>query len=246
MIQPPLFGYINPLVPDNYVRPPLLDFLLQAARHPDQPFTVILDEMNLSHPEQYFAPVLSAMESGERLRLHNEGDSFDGVPCTIAYPTNVAFIGTVNMDETTHGISDKVLDRAFTLEFWDVNLEEYSGWEVDGLKAADVATVKGCLAGLLQALAPERMHFGWRTVEDVLSYLALASQAPEFDLITALDDVVYARVLPKLRGSETNRLHDALQKTITVLDKQGLSRSCAKVSALKADLADTGMMRFWR
>ncbi|MES9887332.1 MAG: hypothetical protein ABW140_11005, partial [Candidatus Sedimenticola sp. 6PFRAG1] len=126
----PLFGYINPLMPDNYVRPPLLDFLLQAATHPDQAFTVILDEMNLSHPEQYFAPVLSAMESGERLRLHNEGDSFDGVPSTIPYPANVAFIGTVNMDETTHGISDKVLDRAFTLEFWDVDLDEYPGWHV--------------------------------------------------------------------------------------------------------------------
>ena len=242
----PLFGYINPLMPDNYVRPTLLDFLLQAARHPDQPFTVILDEMNLSHPEQYFAPVLSAMESGERLRLHNEGDSFDGVPSTIAYPANVAFIGTVNMDETTHGISDKVLDRAFTLEFWDVNLDEYPGWQVDGLKAVDVSTVKGCLAELLKSLSPERMHFGWRTVEDVLSYLTLASQGPEFNLTSALDDVVYARVLPKLRGSESNRLHDALQKTITVLEQQGLSRSCAKVRALKADLADTGMMRFWR
>ena len=242
----PLFGYINPLVPDSYVRPPLLDFLLLAVRHPDQPFIVILDEMNLSHPEQYFAPVLSAMETGERLRFHNEGESFDGVPCTIAYPSNVAFIGTVNMDETTHGISDKVLDRAFTLEFWDIDLDQYPGWKVDGLTVADVAIAKECLGDLLQALAPERMHFGWRTVEDVLSYLAIASQATEFDLIEALDDVVYARVLPKLRGSESNRLHEALQKTITLLDQQGLKRSSAKVRTLKTDLADTGMMRFWR
>ena len=121
----PLFGYINPLIPDKYERPPLLDFLLRAARYPHQAFTVILDEMNLSHPEQYFAPVLSAMESGEALRLHNEGDTFDGVPAVIPYPPNVAFIGTVNMDETTHGISDKVLDRAFTLEFWNIDLDSY-------------------------------------------------------------------------------------------------------------------------
>ena len=150
------------------------------------------------------------------------------------------------MDETTHGLSDKVLDRAFTLEFWDVNLDEYPSWKVEGLSTSDVSKVKGCLAELLQALAPERMHFGWRTVEDVLSYLALASQSPGFELTAALDDVVYARVLPKLRGSESNRLHDALQKTITVLEQHGLSRSCAKVKTLKADLADTGMMRFWR
>src|SRR5690606_34253647 len=64
-----LFGYINPLQKDHYVRPPLLDFLLLAATNPHIPFIVILDEMNLSHPEQYFAPILSSMESGDRLRL---------------------------------------------------------------------------------------------------------------------------------------------------------------------------------
>ncbi|MES9887331.1 MAG: hypothetical protein ABW140_11000, partial [Candidatus Sedimenticola sp. 6PFRAG1] len=83
---------------------------------------------------------------------------------------------------------------------------------VDGLNEADISKVKECLAELLQSLAPERLHFGWRTVEDVLSYLVLASQGDEFNLTAALDDVVYARVLPKLRGSESNRLHDALQQ----------------------------------
>ena len=47
---------------------------------------------------------------------------FDGVPADVRYPSNLVIIGTVNMDETTHGISDKVLDRAFTIEFWDVDL----------------------------------------------------------------------------------------------------------------------------
>ncbi|MFO7593222.1 MAG: hypothetical protein R6X15_04150 [Pseudomonadota bacterium] len=242
----PLFGYINPLRPDSYVRPPLLDFLLLAAQHPEQPFTVILDEMNLSHPEQYFAPVLSAMESGERLRLHNEGAAFDGVPATIGWPANVAFIGTVNMDETTHGISDKVLDRAFTLEFWDVNLDDYPAWQREVLDDTAVAKVRACLGELLQVLAPERLHFGWRTVEDVLSYLDMAAHASSFELDAALDDVIYARVLPKLRGTDSNRLHDALQNTIAVLQQHGLERSRTKVQSLKTDLADTGMMRFWR
>ncbi len=242
----PLFGYINPLVPDNYVRPPLLDFLLLAATHPSQPFTVILDEMNLSHPEQYFAPLLSAMESGDRLRLHNEGQSFDGVPSTIPYPNNVAFIGTVNMDETTHGLSDKVLDRAFTLEFWEINLADYPNWGEFDLSSSDIAKVRSCLEELLTVLAPERLHFGWRTVGDVLSYLALASKAEHYNLISALDDVIYARVLPKLRGSESQRLHDALDKTAAVLKGQGLLRCSVKVNSLKVDLADTGLMRFWR
>lgn len=242
----PLFGYINPLVADNYIRPRFLDFLLVATSQPDQPFVVILDEMNLSHPEQYFAPVLSSMESGSDLVLHNEGDAFDGVPNKIPYPKNVAFIGTVNMDETTHGISDKVLDRAFTLEFWDINLDDYPKWEVHELPAAAVNEVKGCLGALLAALAPVRMHFGWRTVEDVLSYLSVASRFNDFVLKVAMDDVVYARVLPKLRGAESTRIHEALQKTIEVLRARELVRCCNKVENLKNDLAETGMMRFWR
>ncbi|MFC6670783.1 McrB family protein [Marinobacterium aestuariivivens] len=242
----PLFGYINPLQPDNYVRPPLLDFLLSAAQHPDQPFTVILDEMNLSHPEQYFAPVLSAMESGDRLRLHNEGDAFDGVPDTIAYPANVAFIGTVNMDETTHGLSDKVLDRAFTLEFWDIDLDSYPNWAAHGLETEHVKRAQGCLQALAKVLSPMRLHFGWRTVEDVLTYLSLASKSNGYDFSVMLDDVVYARVLPKLRGSESARLHDTLQQAMAVLEEHGLSRSRAKVASLRNDLTETGMMRFWR
>ncbi|KGD61444.1 restriction endonuclease-like GTPase [Alcanivorax jadensis T9] len=242
----PLFGYINPLQRDHYVRSPLLDFLLKAVNRPDQPFMVILDEMNLSHPEQYFSPVLSAMESGEDLCLHNEGDSFDGVPGQIPFPANVAIIGTVNMDETTHGISDKVLDRAFTLEFWDISLDDYPRWGSFGLDAEELTTVQACLAGLLDALAPERLHFGWRTVEDVLSYLSLARQASGFSFVDSLDDVVYARVLPKLRGTESERLRMAMDETIKILDQHGLERSVNKVKSLKSDLADIGMMRFWR
>lgn len=241
----PLFGYINPLVADNYIRPRFLDFLLVATNQQDQPFVVILDEMNLSHPEQYFAPVLSAMESGSDLMLHNEGDAFDGVPNKIPYPKNVAFIGTVNMDETTHGISDKVLDRAFTLEFWDINLADYPKWDKHELTAEAVSEVKDSLGALLGALAPVRMHFGWRTVEDVLSYLSVASKSVDFDLKIAMDDVLYARVLPKLRGSESSRIHDALQKTIDVLRARNLTRCCNKVESLKNDLTETGIMRFW-
>jgi len=113
-----LLGYVNPLRGDSYISTPFLQFALRAERYPAQPHVAILDEMNLSHPEQYLAPLLSAMETGEPISLHTEGDTFDGVPSSLRYPSNLAIIGTVNMDETTHGLSDKVLDRAFTMEFW--------------------------------------------------------------------------------------------------------------------------------
>ena len=105
-----LLGYVDPLQGKSFVRTPFLEFLITASETPEQPFTVVLDEMNLSRPEQYLAPILSAMETDEALTLHSEGGSFNDVPSEVRYPSNLAIIGTVNMDETTHGISDKVLD----------------------------------------------------------------------------------------------------------------------------------------
>ncbi|OWF78661.1 McrB family protein [Yersinia alsatica] len=242
----PLLGYINPLRPESYTRTPLLNFLLEAANTPDKPFVIILDEMNLSHPEHYFAPFLSAMESGSPLMLHSEGDMFDGVPARMRYPSNVAFIGTLNMDETTHGLSDKVLDRAWTMEFWDINLDDFPSWTKYGLTNDEQSHVRRVLEALLGHLQPERLHFGWRTIEDVLSYVSLARQSDSFRLENTLDDVIYARVLPKLRGSDSDRLRQLLAECHSSCEAFRLIRCARKIASLTADLENAGMMRFWR
>ena len=241
-----LLGYINPLRPESYTRTPLLNFLLEAANTPDKPFVVILDEMNLSHPEHYFAPFLSAMESGAPLMLHSEGDIFDGVPAHIRYPSNVAFIGTLNMDETTHGLSDKVLDRAWTMEFWDINLDDFPNWAEYGLTHDEQNVVCTVLKRLSEHLQPERLHFGWRTLEDVLSYVALARQSAFFSLENTLDDAIYARILPKLRGSDSERLRELLKKCHSTCEEFNLKRCARKILSLTTDLENAGMMRFWR
>jgi len=241
-----LLGYINPLRPESYTRTPLLNFLLEATNTPDKPFVVILDEMNLSHPEHYFAPFLSAMESGAPLILHSEGDMFDGVPAQIRYPSNVAFIGTLNMDETTHGLSDKVLDRAWTMEFWDINLDDFPNWNEFGLTSNEQHITYTILKTLSEHLQSERLHFGWRTIDDVLSYVSLARQSASFNLEKTLDDVIYARILPKLRGSDSERLRILLQKCHSTCEKFDLIRCARKITSLATDLENAGMMRFWR
>ena len=103
----------------------ILDLLLEASKNPSDPFFLILDEMNLSHVERYFADFLSALESNEAgLLLHREGRGLPrklngpiDVPEELALPSNFFVIGTVNVDETTYMFSPKVLDRANVLEF---------------------------------------------------------------------------------------------------------------------------------
>ena len=125
-----LLGYYNPLT-ERYESTPLCEFLLRAAKDYDQnksnahPYFVILDEMNLAHVEYYFADFLSVLESGrnkegwtkESLRLERIGN--------LPLPPNLYIIGTVNIDETTYMFSPKVLDRAFTLEFREVDFSDY-------------------------------------------------------------------------------------------------------------------------
>ncbi|WP_157108118.1 McrB family protein [Azoarcus olearius] len=241
----PLLGYVNPIQESSYRSAPFLDLLLRAAADPEQPYVAILDEMNLSHPEQYLAPILSAMETRGWLDLHQLGDDGTPIPKRLRYPSNLAIIGTLNMDETTHGLSDKVLDRAYTLEFWNISVQDFPGWKTVQLTQALKEKTQAVLTQLVDALAPVRLHFGWRTIDDVLSFLTFhASFAPTEK--TALDNVIYAKVLPKLRGEASVKFQKALQDTYKVLADNGLLRCCEKVKSLQEDLAAMGSARFWR
>lgn len=131
-----VLGYPNGLDAKNYVSKPALDLILRACIHKDIPHFLVLDEMNLSHVERYFADLLSAIESGEEIPLY-EGDlrSSNGreIPKTIKLPDNLFIIGTVNVDETTYMFSPKVLDRANVIEF-RVTDSEMSGFLTDPKK----------------------------------------------------------------------------------------------------------------
>lgn len=240
----PLLGYVSPLT-SQYISAPFLDMLLRAAADPERPYVVILDEMNLSHPEQYMAPLLSAMETRGWIDLHDLEGQESNVPQRVRYPANLALIGTVNMDETTHGLSDKVLDRAFTLEFWMIDVLQFPGWKNSGLAGELQDHVRLLLAELNSTLCPVRQHFGWRTIGDVLSYLRFM-QDTGADQNTLLDEVVYARILPKLRGENSERFRRALDGTLAVLKHHELKRSHDKVHSMLVDLNDSGMTRFWR
>jgi 5-methylcytosine-specific restriction protein B len=120
----PLLGYADAITPGRYCTPAsgILQLLEHAINTPTAPHFLILDEMNLSHVERYFADFLSAMESSNpSLALHGQDKltAADGtvVPDRQTLPPNLFIIGTVNVDETTYMFSPKVLDRANVIEF---------------------------------------------------------------------------------------------------------------------------------
>lgn len=120
-----LLGHFNAFEKRYYERN-TLQALYRAQTEADQDrlHIVLLDEMNLSRPEQYFAEFLSAMELSERDRWINlmESRPAHGAPIKLRngrdiwLPPNLWFIGTANHDETTNAFADKTHDRAFVLE----------------------------------------------------------------------------------------------------------------------------------
>jgi 5-methylcytosine-specific restriction protein B len=148
-----LLGYYNPITA-QYQTTPFLELLLAAAaearRAEEQgraaePYFVILDEMNLARVEHYFSDFLSCMESGEALHLHDDAALAEGlsetgeaIPRELTIPRNLFFTGTVNVDETTYMFSPKVLDRAFVLEFNEVDLAGYGRPREDDEDDAEV------------------------------------------------------------------------------------------------------------
>lgn len=148
-----LLGYPNALDKESYVMPDsgVLKLLMDAEKNPRLPFFLILDEMNLSHVERYFADFLSAMESGDEIKLY-DGDQRYGdkektiaIPRRIRVPKNLFVIGTMNVDETTYMFSPKVLDRAQVIEFRinDKEMADFVGhWEDANHNVCD-STVPG-------------------------------------------------------------------------------------------------------
>lgn len=122
-----LFGHTN--LKGEFVPGAIIDFVKAAGEHPEKPYFLCLDEMNLARVEYYLSDFLSVIETrrwiGDRIVtdqiiLDKAAEKEYG---RLILPENLYVIGTVNMDETTFPFSRKVLDRANTIEFSDVNLE---------------------------------------------------------------------------------------------------------------------------
>jgi hypothetical protein len=218
-----------------------------AGRTPP-PYFLILDELNLARVEHYFSDFLSLIESRkkgaagaieqESIILHRadhvevEAPRPDGtgeklpVPARLALPSNVYVTGTVNVDETTHGFSPKVLDRAFVIEFENVDLEGFrTNALAQGTGAAELpkelpsyelvtrahfaalrATAHEHLKAINGILEPARLHVGYRTASEIALFVEryipmLPGRTPEVAEREALDAAVLQKILPRINGN---------------------------------------------
>lgn len=129
--QESMLGFFNS-IDNRFDAQPILNFLAQTQKEWDEApdgypglrgamSLVLLDEMNLAHPELYFADFLSKLElrRGTRTTIPDLDVKIgSGMrPYKLPLNRNVLWVGTMNQDETTKSLSDKVLDRSIVMHF---------------------------------------------------------------------------------------------------------------------------------
>jgi MoxR-like ATPase len=232
-----LLGYQSPLT-GQYHDTPFSRFLREAsdfyqraqgAGVRPRPYHVVLDEMNLARAEHYFARFLSALEVRDR---HGHAFIDLGPNDAVMLPPNVFFVGTVNMDETTHGFADKVYDRAQQIEMQAPR--EMLEAHLEGKPYAKaVIEVWEALSGV----AP----FAFRVLDEMARYHD-AGQSFGVTWETLVDEQILQKVLPRIRGSNPS-LEPALLR-LEEITAGRFPRSHEKVTRMRDRFTRYGVVSF--
>lgn len=268
----PLLGFPNALVPQKYVKPDnrVLDLIIKAGEDSDKPYFLILDEMNLSHVERYFADFLSTMESKGKIFLHEGGGNWEGVPPSIMLPKNLFIIGTVNIDETTYMFSPKVLDRANTIEFritaeelkvfldnpGNVNLDVLEGRGAEfGSSFVKIANdpiapqskngeINTALIKFFVQLKISGAEFGYRTASEIQRFAQIVPLlSPGAKAQEIIDYAILQKLLPKVHGSR-RKLEQVLVELIRLCLEDGVETKDYTTGKMQLDTLDTTKIKY--
>jgi len=224
-----LIGYYNTFE-KKYYEGKFLKLLYMAGtpKYCDKPYFIILDEMNLSHPEHYFADMLSIMEeTNPEKQVLTISDKVKDTPklmfdleeggIGLKVPQNVWFIGTANHDETTLQFAPKTYDRANILEM-PINIEAFKVENVDlskismpnnnvldffKSKKTNTETEKkinNYLDGSFKTICI-KLGIGWgNRLKKQIKLFTPVFEALEGDIANALDHIIASKILRSIKG----------------------------------------------
>ena len=240
-----ILGFYNPLANEGkgkYEETGILKLIERANAHPDIPYFVVLDEMNLSHVERYFSDFLSHME------IPDEPFVLDGYEKNeLSYPENLFVVGTVNIDETTYMFSPKVLDRANVVEFKpnkDDVLKLFDSYHEASIKVTpaklgtaesflslakeirkglcnvdqkDLDVVKDVFEKIYQVAEDQKQgyEFAYRTVREIRQYICAANELNKSDQAFRVFNSIDEQLLQKILP----KVHGNKKEIATLLDE---------------------------
>lgn len=224
-----LLGYKN--LQDQFVNGQLTEMIKRAHGNPKLPHFVVLDEMNLARVEYYLSEILSIMESR---RVNEDGEVVSSTLVTtddgeFSLPNNLYIIGTVNMDETTHPFSKKVLDRANTIEFNDIQLCNFKMLEEETEEVAAVLVgndqfeskylylkqaypqnkqlvqnISADLEKINKELQTIYAQVGYRVRDEICFYMLYNDEMKLLSENEAFDFCVMQKILPRISGADSS------------------------------------------
>ena len=212
----------------------------QCPEFRDQIYIIILDEMNLSRPEQYFADFLSKLEQEApelilNTDLERPSPQLFKKNDTLIIPPNVWFVGTANQDETTLEFADKTYDRAHVMELErshesfeiPTKLSPRSPISYNALTTAFKEAQKqhqrkatkafDFLNCYLSEILESKFKIGWgnrlqRQINDYIPVLIAAGGS----LTEATDDILATKILRKVRDRHDIQLGDMTELKETI------------------------------
>lgn len=197
-----LIGYFDKTRME-YSNTPIYDLIKTASKDSENPYFLILDDMNISSVEEYFSEFLSALESGEEIPL-------DEMEKGLNLPNNLFIIGTITNDENSFDLSSKVYDRANTIELNTYSAADYMSEEFnliapDGnlkyltnvlsdldIRNASISDLRNILSDVMfhnqklwnilsdeiykiqEVLSEYNLDFGFRVINEIIKYMVVA------------------------------------------------------------------------
>ena len=226
-----------------------------------QPYWLCLDEMNLAPVEQYFSDYLSILETrqwnGEVYQCDPllKASALENIQPTdlglsegdilweyfkengISIPFNLIVAGTVNMDETTHGFSRKVLDRALSFDFNEFYPNDFNAYFSSNTQNKtftypiysdaslslnlDSPFVKeSCefLSEVNSVLKNSPFELAYRALNELLLSVKCINPKNEIDLQSVWDDFLMMKVLPRIEGDSEKLDFDGEESLLTNLE----------------------------
>ena len=250
-----ILGFFNEFS-QTYNETEFLTKLYESAYNTDEINIYVLDEMNISRVEYYFADLLSVLEypvPDWKLKIMNVPHTFippikleDGY---VRIPENSYFVGTANRDDSTFTITDKVYDRAITLDFETRNqaftvYDDVPSIKLSGsyfrelfnnaietgtnLNADDRAKLHTVLSFVYDKFD---LTFGNRIMNQILNIVPVfvACGGTKED---AIDFMLSKKLFAKLEGRFEEYVKVALGETLTMLRNvygKGVLKRCEKV-----------------
>lgn len=189
----------------------------------------------------------------------------------LTLPSNLIIMGTVNMDETTHSFSRKVLDRAMTIEmtvddlysgltdhreYWDypdtpfnkklVISEKTDGWQVYNEFVSDANLIIKYLELLNEKLEGTPFKIAYRVRDEFLLYAYNVMQyenKSENWLKEVKDEMTLMKILPKIEGDEEKT--EVLENLIEIFKTEGLENSLEKAIKMNKKRTSFHYTSFW-